>query len=66
MKQMIYQDRYLLDFIYWICIIAIGGTMFMLREEREDICLVLFMPLLFFISLMAINWYKARQQKKDE
>ena len=37
----------------------------MLREEREDICTVLFIPLLFFILLMTINWYKAKQQKKD-
>lgn len=62
--KMIYANRYLLDFIYWVIITGIVGTMFLLHKEREDICLVLILPLLFFIILMAINWYKARQQKK--
>lgn len=61
-----YEKRYFLDFVYWIIIIGIGGTMFMLREEKEDICLLLFAPFLVVISLMIINWYKAKQQKKGE
>ena len=61
-----YEKRYFLVFVYWVIIIGIGGAMFMLREEREDICTILFIPFLIFILLMVINWYKAKQQKKGE
>jgi len=61
-----YEQRYLLDFIYWILIIGIGGTMFLIREEMEDVCMVLFVPFLIILVLMVVNWYKAKKQKNEE
>lgn len=61
-----YEVRYFLDFVFWIIIVGIGVTMSLVYKEREDICFILFVPLLFFITLMAINWSKAKKEKKKD
>lgn len=59
-----YKDRELINVGYWLLVLSILSLIYAFRNQ--DICYMLFIPLIIVGILMLLNRKKAMEMKKEE